>query len=154
MTIRDMLKVRYYKKVFSMLKVVLIGKLIKRGKKLYAWKMYSLLQYMLKKKTKKSSNLITLIALLNSLIKIHFIKFRMGSVKKEIPIYLNFERQVKFTINSWIKYSFKGLMQNNLKALVKLIGLSYKNKGPVVRKNFQEYKKALDSKVFLRFLKR
>jgi len=149
-----MLKVRYYKKVFSMLKVVLIGKLIKRGKKLYAWKMYSLLQYMLKKKTKKSSNLITLIALLNSLIKIHFIKFRMGSVKKEIPIYLNFERQVKFTINSWIKYSFKGLMQNNLKALVKLIGLSYKNKGPVVRKNFQEYKKALDSKVFLRFLKR
>lgn len=36
MTIRDMLKVRYYKKVFSMLKVVLIGKLIKRGKKLYA----------------------------------------------------------------------------------------------------------------------
>lgn len=154
MTIRDMLKVKYYKKVFSMLKVVLIGKLIKRGKKLYAWKMYSLLQYMLKKKTKKSSNLITLIALLNSLIKIHFIKFRMGSVKKEIPIYLNFERQVKFTINSWIKYSFKGLMQNNLKALVKLIGLSYKNKGPVVRKNFQEYKKALDSKVFLRFLKR
>lgn len=36
MTIRDMLKVKYYKKVFSMLKVVLIGKLIKRGKKLYA----------------------------------------------------------------------------------------------------------------------
>src|ERR1700712_2968482 len=116
--------------------------------------MYSLLQYILKKKTKKSSNLITLIALLNSLIKIHFIKFRMGSVKKEIPIYLNFERQVKFTINSWFRYSFKGLMKNNLKALVKLIGLSYKNKGPVVRKNFQEYKKALDSKVFLRFLKR
>ena len=154
MTIRDMLKVKYYKKVFSMLKVVLIGKLIKKGKRLYAWKMYFLLQYMLKKKTKKSSNLITLIALLNSLIKIHFIKFRMGSVKKEIPIYLNFERQVKFTVNSWIKYSFKGLMNNNLKALVKLIGLSYKNKGPVVRKNYQEYKKALDSKVFLRFLKR
>jgi hypothetical protein len=78
----------------------------------------------------------------------------MGSVKKEIPIYLNFERQVKFTINSWFRYSLKGLMKNNLKALVKLIGLSYKNKGPVVRKNFQEYKKALDSKVFLRFLKR
>jgi len=154
MTIRDMLKVKYYKKVFSMLKVVLIGKLIKKGKRLYAWKKYFLLQYMLKKKTKKSSNLITLIALLNSLIKIHFIKFRMGSVKKEIPIYLNFERQVKFTVNSWIKYSFKGLMDNNLKALVKLIGLSYKNKGPVVRKNYQEYKKALDSKVFLRFLKR
>ena len=45
-------------------------------------------------------------------------------------------------------------MQNNLKALVKLIGLSYKNKGPVVRKNLQEYKKALYSKVFLIFLKR
>ena len=154
MNFRDMMKVKYYKKVFSMLKVVLIGKLIKRGNRLYAWKTYSLLQYILKKKTKKSSNLITLVALLNSLIKIHFIKFRMGSVKKEIPIYLNFERQVKFTINSWFKYTFKGLMKNNLKALVKLIGLSYKNKGPVVRKNFIEYKKALDSKVFLRFLKR
>jgi len=149
-----MLKVKYYKKVFSMLKVVLIGKLIKKGKRLYAWKMYFLLHYMLKQKTKKSANLITLIALLNSLIKIHFIKFRMGSVKKEIPIYLNFERQVKFTINTWFKYSFKGLMKNNLKGLVKLIGLSYKNKGSVVRKNFQEYKKALDSKVFLRFLKK
>jgi hypothetical protein len=55
---------------------------------------------MLKKKTKKSANLIILVALLNSLIKIHFIKFRMGSVKKEIPIYLNFDRQIKFTISA------------------------------------------------------
>jgi len=109
---------------------------------------------MLKKKTKKSGNLLILIALLNSLIKIHFIKFRMGSVKKEIPIYLSFERQIKFTIDSWLKYSFKGLIKNNLKALVKLIGLSYKHKGPVVRKNYQEYKKALDAKVFLRYLKK
>jgi len=154
MTFRDMLKVKYYKKVFSLLKVVLIGKLIKKGKKLNAWKMYFLLQSMLKNKTKKSSNLIILIALLNSLIKIHFIKFRMGSVKKEIPIYLNFERQVKFTINSWFKYTFKGLMHNNLKGLVKLIGISFKNKGPVIRKNYQEYKKALDAKVFLRLLKK
>jgi len=53
MTFRDMLKVKYYKKVFSMLKVVLIGKLIKKGKRLNAWKMYFLLQYMLKKKNKK-----------------------------------------------------------------------------------------------------
>lgn len=36
MTFRDMLKVKYYKKVFSMLKVVLIGKLIKKGKRLNA----------------------------------------------------------------------------------------------------------------------
>jgi ribosomal protein S7 len=100
MSFRDMLKVKYYKKVFSMLKVVLIGKLIRRGKKLNAWKIYFLLHYMLKKKTKVSSNLIVLIALLNTLIKIHFIKFRMGSVKKEVPIYLSFERQVKFTITS------------------------------------------------------
>jgi len=78
----------------------------------------------------------------------------MGSVKKEIPIYLNFERQVKFTINSWFKYTFKGLMKNNLKALIKLIGMNYKNKGPVIRKNYQEYKKALDAKVFLRLLKK
>jgi hypothetical protein len=45
-------------------------------------------------------------------------------------------------------------MINNLKALVKLIGYSYKNKGPVVKKNYQAYKKALDAKVFLRFLKK
>jgi len=52
MSFRDMLKVKYYKKVFSLLKVVLIGKLIKKGKRLNAWKMYFLLQYMLKKKQK------------------------------------------------------------------------------------------------------
>lgn len=154
MLFHDMLKIKYYKKIFSLFKVNLIGKLIKRGKKLYAWKIFFLLQYMLKKKTKRSANLIILVALLNSLIKIHFIKFRMGSVKKEIPIYLNFERQIKFTINSWFKYSFKGLMKDNLKALIKLIGLSYKHKGPVIRKNYQEYKKALDAKVFLRYLKK
>jgi len=154
MSFRDMLKVKYYKKVYSLLKVILIGKLIKRGKRLYAWKLFFSLQHLLKKKAKKSGNLLILIALLNSLIKIHFIKFRMGSVKKEVPIYLNFERQIKFTINSWLKYSFKGLMKNNLKALVKLIGWSYKHKGPVVRKNYQEYKKALDAKVFLRYLKK
>jgi len=154
MSIHDMLKVRYYKKIFSLLKLNFIGKLIKKGKKLYAWKIFFLLQYILKKKTKRSANLIILIALLNSRIKIHFIKYRMGSVKKEIPIYLNFERQIKFTINSWFKYSFKGLMKENLKLLVKLIGLSYKYKGSVIRKNFQEYKKALDAKIFLRYLKK
>jgi len=53
MTIRDMLKVKYYKKVFSMLKVVLIGKLIKKGKKLYAWKMYFFITIHVKKKKKK-----------------------------------------------------------------------------------------------------
>jgi hypothetical protein len=45
-------------------------------------------------------------------------------------------------------------MINNLKGLVKLIGISFKNKGPVIRKNYQEYKKALDAKVFLRLLKK
>jgi len=154
MSIHDMLKVKYYKKILSLLKLNFIGKLIKKGKKLYAWKIFFLLQLILKKKTKKSANLIILIALLNSRIKIHFIKYRMGSVKKEIPIYLNFERQIKFTINAWFKYSFKGLMKDNLKSLIKLIGLSYKHKGPVIRKNFQEYKKALDAKVFLRYLKK
>ena len=154
MSFRDMLKVNYYKKIFSLFKIILIGKLIKKGKKLYAWKIFFLLHYMLKKKKKRSANLIILVALLNSLIKIHFIKFRMGSVKKEVPIYLNFDRQIKFTISTWLKNTFKGLMKNNLKALIKLIGLSYKHKGPVIRKNYQEYKKALDAKVFLRYLKK
>ena len=36
MLFHDMLKIKYYKKIFSLFKVNLIGKLIKRGKKLYA----------------------------------------------------------------------------------------------------------------------
>ena len=36
MVFRDMLKFKYYKKIFSLFKNILIGKLIKKGKKLYA----------------------------------------------------------------------------------------------------------------------
>jgi len=52
MSIRDMLKVKYYKKIISLFKLNFIGKLIKKGKRLYAWKVFFLLQYMLKKKQK------------------------------------------------------------------------------------------------------
>jgi len=54
MSIHDMLKVKYYKKILSLLKLNFIGKLIKKGKKLYAWKIFFLLQLILKKNKKIS----------------------------------------------------------------------------------------------------
>jgi hypothetical protein len=73
----------------------------------------------LKQKTKKESSLLILIAVLNSLIKVNFIKKRFGSVKKEI-----------------------------------LILYTYKRKGPIIKKKMLLYKKAIDNKVLLNFIKR
>lgn len=151
----DYIKLKYYNKIFYLLQQNLIGKLIKKGKKLYALKIFYQLKYLLKKKTKKDSNLLLLISILNSLIKVNFIKIRFGSVKKEIPVFLKFERQIKFAINSLIDHSqTKHMKSINLKKLVNIICFSYKFRGPIIKKNYQMYKKAIDNRVLLSFIKR
>jgi ribosomal protein S7 len=155
MVFEDYVKLKYYNQVFYLLRQNLIGKFIKKGKKFYALKLYYKLKYLLKKKTKKDSNLLLLIAILNSLIKVNFIKVRFGGVKKEIPVFLKFERQIKFAINSLIEHAqTKQVRKLNLKKLVNLICFCYKFKGPIIKKNYQMYKKAIDNRVLLSFIKR
>jgi hypothetical protein len=108
---------------------------------------------LLKKKTKKEPNLLILIAILNSLVKVNFIKKRFGSARKEIPIFLKFERQIKFAVRSFLLLSTtsKGIFLNKL---VQLICNTYKKKGLIMKKNFLIYKKAVENKVLLSFIRK
>jgi len=155
MYIWNYLQFKYYNNIFYLLNKNLIGKLIKRGRKLYAWKLYFILKYLLKKKIKKDVNIILLIGLIHSLRKVHFIKKRFGSVKKEIPVVLKFERQIKFALNSWLKYVKSKPNNNiNLKRLVLYICASYKWRGPIIKENYILYKKAIENRILLNFIKK
>ena len=97
--------------------------------------------------------MLILIAILNSLVKVNFIKKRFGSSKKEIPIFLKFERQIKFSIRTFLSLctTSKGIFLNKL---VNLICNTYKKKGLIMKKNFLIYKKAIDNKVLLSFIRK
>lgn len=149
------IQLKHYNKVFFLLQKNLIGKLIKKGKRIYALKMFNKLKYWLKTKTKKNPNLLILIAILNSLIKVHFIKVRFGGVKKEIPVPLKFERQIRFAISELLYYvKTKQKKSIHIKKLVNLICFCYKYKGPVIKRNYKLYKKAIENRVLLNFIKR
>ena len=144
-----------YNKTFCLLQKNLIGKLIKKGKKNYALKLYSDIKYFLKKKTKKEPKLLILIAILNTLIKCTFIKVRFGAVKKEIPVPIKFERQIRFAITALLNYvKTKRMKSINVKKLVNLICFCYKFKGPLIKRNFNLYKKAIANRVLLNFIKK
>jgi ribosomal protein S7 len=147
------IKINYYNNIFKVLQQKFIGHLIKKGKKIVALNNWFELKYLLKKKTKREPNLLILISILNSLVKVTFIKKRFGSTKKEIPIFLKFERQIKFAIRSYLSLSTtsKGIFINKL---VNLICNSYKKKGPIMKKNYIIYKKAIDNKVLLSFIRK
>ena len=153
MAYNNLIKIKYYNNIFNKLQQIFIGSLTKKGKKIVALKNWFELKKLIKFKVKKEANLLILIAILNSLIKVNFIKKRFGSVKKEIPVFLNFERQIKFAVRSFLDLSTtsKGIFINKL---VNLICFTYKRKGAIMKKNFLLYKKAIDNKVLLSFIRR
>jgi len=57
-----------------------------------------------------------------SMIKFHFIKKRFGGSKKEIPIYLNKTRQIKFIVKKMFSYS-KSLEKRKSLDFNKLVNL-------------------------------
>jgi ribosomal protein S7 len=153
MNFESYLEFKHFDNVFHLIKNNMIGKIIKKGKKIYAINIYNRLKCWLKKKTIKDANFLILISILNSLVKVHFIKVRFGGVKKEIPVPLKFERQVKFAINALFKLTKKN-KSINIKKLANLICYSYKSKGAIISQNFKLYKKAKDNRVLLNFIKR
>lgn len=112
------------------------------------------LRILLKKKTRKDINLILLIALLNSLMKIKFIKKRFGSIKKDIPIILRFEKSINDALSIWLKNATKKRGSINLKKLALLICASYKFRGPIINLNYKLYKKAIANRVLLNFIRK
>lgn len=149
------LKLKHFNKVFFILQKNFIGKLIKKGKKAYALKLFNNLKYWLKKKTKREPNFLILVAVLNSLVKVHFIKKRLGGKIREIPVPLKFERQIKFAITEMLYHVWTDELKSiNVKKLANLICYCYKFKGPVMKHNYLIYKKALENKVLLHFIKK
>ena len=55
MSFENYINLDYYNNVYYLLEKVFIGKLIKKGKKLYALKVYNNFKYLLKKKNKTKS---------------------------------------------------------------------------------------------------
>lgn len=95
----------YYSEVNFLFKENFIGKLIKKGNKLRALKSFNKLKYLIKLKLKKDINIVLFLVIYYSIIKFHFIKKRFGGSKKEIPLYLNKNRQIKFIIKKIFNYS-------------------------------------------------
>jgi ribosomal protein S7 len=155
MQLDNILELNHIQNTFNLLISSIIGKLIKQGKKAYSVKLLNELQYCLKKNTKKNPNFLILVAVFNSLLKIHFIKIRLGGSRKEIPVTLAFNRQVKFAITEMLYHvKTKRGKSIDIKKLVNLICFCYKGSGPLIKRNFLLYKKAMDNKILLNFIKK
>src|SRR6266436_6570720 len=89
---------KYNYKIFNLFKSKLIKVFLKKGNKFKSIKFLYDLKYILKKTSKKDANLILLIFLLKAILKLYFIKIRLGGKYKEIPIPLLNERQIRFVV--------------------------------------------------------
>lgn len=142
--------IKTYNKIFYLFLVKLIGRLLKRGNKFRSINLILNLKYLLKKKIKKDPNFILLYSLLKSLLKVYFIKIKLGGKFKELPIALLKDRQVRFAVRDFLKFSkSKKSKLVNINNLRNLILLTCRKKGPLIRKNYKAYRKALDNRVLL-----
>jgi ribosomal protein S7 len=149
-------KLKRYHNINFVFKYNFIKKQIKRGNKLYALKIFNKLKYYIKNKFKKDSNLIFFLVFYNSLIKFHFIKKRFGGSKKDIPIYLNKDRQIKFVIKKIFNYS-KSVDKRKSLDLEKLVNLflyTIKKKGPLIIDKKKAFIKAKENRILIKSLKK
>jgi len=149
------LKLKYYNKIYNLLLNKLIKRFFKKGYKDKGLKFLFNLKYLLKKTSKIDSNFILLYSLIQSIVKVYFIKKRFGKVYKDIPMPLLNERQIRFVVKDYFKFSKSNKSRKiNINNLNNLILLTCKKKGKIIKKNFRIYKKALDSRVFLSLRKK
>jgi len=96
--IKNFKKGRHYDNINFLFMQNFVGKLIKKGNKLYALRCLNRLNFLIKRRFSKAPKMLLFLVMFYSMIKFHFIKKRFGGSKKEIPIYLNKTRQVKFIV--------------------------------------------------------
>lgn len=144
-----------YSRLYNIYINSLIGKLLKQGQKDIIMKKIFYFKFLIKFKIKKDINFILFLALLNSLVKIHFINKRFGGAKKELPLYIYNERQVTFACNNLIKFSYskRNKLVNFDKLFDNIVNTS-ERKGFLIKKKYKEYKKALENRVFLNYVKK
>lgn len=128
----------------------LIGKLIKRGNKFNALRIYKKIKENIKLQTEKKNEIsfIIYIAMLNSLSKIAFKEIRMGSQKNQIPIPILEKKQILISVATLLKLS-KNNKYLQLDKLIDSLILSYQNKGLLIKNKKVNYKKAIMNKMLL-----
>jgi len=126
----------------------LIGKLIKKGKKYKALKLYKNLKENIKLNTKKKVSSIFLLSMLNSMPKVAFKEIRLGSQKKDLPMAINEKKQVLVCVDTLLKAS-KKKKKVELNKLMDYIILSCYNKGIIIRNKKLKYRKAIINKMLL-----
>jgi ribosomal protein S7 len=154
--IKNLKKNQYYNQINFLFKQNFIGKLIKKGNKSYALNSFNKLKYFIKKKFKKDPNLLLFLVIFYSTVKFHFIKKRFGGSKKEIPIYLNKNRQIKFIIKKIFNHS-KSLEKRkslDLNKLINLYLLTIKKKGFLIVNKYKAFIKAKENRILVKSLKR
>jgi len=104
--LKEYLYKSYYSKMFQIYINTIIGKLLKKGKKEMIIKKLFNLKYKLKLICKRDINAVLFAALMNTIVKIHFFKKRLGGQKKELPIYINNRRKVTFMVKNLLKFSY------------------------------------------------
>lgn len=130
----------------------LIGKLIKRGRKINALKIYKKIKENLKLQTEKKSQIsfIIYIAMLNSLSKVSFKEIRMGSQKNQIPIPILEKKQILMSVATLLKLS-KNNKHLQYEKLIEFLIAAYNNKGILIKTKRINYKKAILNKMLLSF---
>ena len=145
----------YYSNIYNIYINKLLCQFLKRGNKERSIKLLFKLKYIIKKKVKKEPIFILLFSLLKGLFKFYFIKKRLGSSIKEIPMPLLKIRQIRKMTKLLFKLSkSKNKRSINILNLSNLIINTFRRKGLLIRFNNKNYRKALENRVLLFLIKR
>lgn len=149
-----LINIKNYNYLYYLYIRVLVGKLIKKGNKFKALKIYKNLKENIKLNTNKEHEIlfIFLFSILKSKPKVSFKEIYLGSQKKELPMPVEERKQVLVGIETLLKLSKNG-KKLELNKLVEYIALSYKNKGGLIRLKKLKYEKAIANRMLLNILK-
>lgn len=148
--IYDLIESDMYSDIYNIYIKVLLGKLIKKGKKIKAINFYKRVKEAVKLEMEKKREIffILLLTLLNSMPKVAFKEMRLGSQKKDIPIPIDEKKQVLVSVDSILKFS-KNKKKLEFNKLVSNILATSKNQGIMINNKKLKYKKAIINKMLL-----
>lgn len=148
---KNIINSKRFNKFFYLYINVLIGKLIKKGKRFTALKIFKKIKENIKLQTnkKKKNSFIFFQAMFNSMPKVSFKEIRLGSQRKDVPIPIDKKKQVLVAVETLLDFCKKN-KKLELNRLIECIILSYKNKGIIIRKKKIKYKKAIENKILLK----
>jgi ribosomal protein S7 len=151
---KKFLKSEIYNKLYHLYIKTLVGKLIKKGHKFKAYKIFKNIKENIKVQINKEREIsfIFFLAMLNSMPKVSFKEIRLGSQKKEIPISISERKQVLVSVETLLKFSRKN-KKLELDKLIECIISSYQNKGIIIRNKKFKYRKAIVNKMLLNVFK-